>query len=518
MRKRQLDANVALVKASGDTLAPVTFQERFLTVATSHTAAFCKAVEQGLKGPLGFPVDPKQDPGLQQLCSKGWPFLVLSNAVEVKWPQLPSYIQSALSAVNNSYQQMTEIEAASQMCEYLNHGMALKEALQKVQECDPACKRSLEAIAWFVSRYAGERQCLVKFLAHFSKTYGSLLLGEEVMKSIAYMEFKGSTSLYPFLRTALWASMMCSNRSSDGYSKLLNKSDCEKLKNAAFKAQVDMAEQALADGWEVIQKSTAEQATKLAAFGRLCTRLTLHVLKKEKHGREPAGHESISAICILFAADLAGGAKPSVRKEEAKPTVELEVKNVLASTPAELALLQNPHVKQGQLYTCSKEHGNKIWTFLNSSASKVKFSHQPVFGPAESIEVEFEKLKEWKVCKSAPPEKCHHLKALAHMAVANGSAIVALELRKAHVQKTLLQVCVDQMVGPEDVAFSNRPNLVWSVKKVKKGALKLFPAGTVTKVKDTPVGGKHYIKAFGHHWLVQPFKALTDFKKGEGVL
>ena len=139
-----------------------------MTVATSHTAAFCKAVEQGLKGPLGFPVDPKQDPGLQQLCSKGWPFLVLSNAVEVKWPQLPSYIQSALNAVNNSYQQMTEIEAASQMCEYLNHGMALKEALQKVQECDPACKRSLEAIAWFVSRYAGERQCLVKFLAHFS--------------------------------------------------------------------------------------------------------------------------------------------------------------------------------------------------------------------------------------------------------------------------------------------------------------------------------------------------------------
>lgn len=36
--------------------------------------------------------------------------------------------------------------------------------------------------------------------------------------------------------------MMCSNRPSDGYSKLLNKSDCEKLKNAAFKAQVDMAE------------------------------------------------------------------------------------------------------------------------------------------------------------------------------------------------------------------------------------------------------------------------------------
>ena len=111
----------------------------------------------------------------------------------------------------------------------------------------------------------------------------------------------------------------------------------------------------MADGWEVIQKSTAEEATKLAAFGRLCTRLTLHVLKKEKHGREPAGHESINAICTLFAADLAGGAKPSVRKEEAKPTVELEVKNVLASTPAELALLQKSAHEAGPIVTWHNE-------------------------------------------------------------------------------------------------------------------------------------------------------------------
>ena len=52
------------------------YQEGFLTVATSHTAAFCKAVEQGVKPDLETTaVDMKQDPGLQHLCTKEWSFV-----------------------------------------------------------------------------------------------------------------------------------------------------------------------------------------------------------------------------------------------------------------------------------------------------------------------------------------------------------------------------------------------------------------------------------------------------------
>ena len=36
------------------------------------------------------------------------------------------------------------------------------------------------------------------------KTYGSLQLGSEMMNAIAYMDMKGSTCLYPFLRCAMW--------------------------------------------------------------------------------------------------------------------------------------------------------------------------------------------------------------------------------------------------------------------------------------------------------------------------
>lgn len=168
-RQEQVAANQKLVQASNGSLARVTGQERFLTVASSHTAAFCKAVEQGIQ-----PMDQSQtvtensDPGLQQLISNGWPFLVISNVVEAKWPDLPNFLQAGLNATNSSYQQITEIEAACQMCEYMRHGDTLEQALSKVQAVDPVCKRSLEAIAFYVARFAGPDYTLVKFLSQFS--------------------------------------------------------------------------------------------------------------------------------------------------------------------------------------------------------------------------------------------------------------------------------------------------------------------------------------------------------------
>ena len=174
-RQEQVSANEKLVQESSGSLATVTGQERFLTVASSHTAAFCKAVEQGVK-----PVDQSQtvtensDPGLQHLICHGWPFLVISNVVEAKWPDLPNCLQAGLNATNSSYQQITEIKAACQMCEYMRHGDTLDQALAKVQAVDPVCKRSLEAIAFYVARFAGPDYALVTFLSQFSNLTGAI--------------------------------------------------------------------------------------------------------------------------------------------------------------------------------------------------------------------------------------------------------------------------------------------------------------------------------------------------------
>ena len=48
-RLKQLDLNKGLVESSQGMLAPVTGSERFLTVGSSHTVAFCRAVNSGCR-------------------------------------------------------------------------------------------------------------------------------------------------------------------------------------------------------------------------------------------------------------------------------------------------------------------------------------------------------------------------------------------------------------------------------------------------------------------------------------
>lgn len=102
-KQGQLKANQALVVASGNSLAPVSGNERFLTVANSHTAAFLKAVQHGCKeNEESAVVDAKSDPGLLQLCTEGWPFTVLKAEVEEKWPSLPAWLQISMNCTNAS--------------------------------------------------------------------------------------------------------------------------------------------------------------------------------------------------------------------------------------------------------------------------------------------------------------------------------------------------------------------------------------------------------------------------------
>lgn len=89
----------------------------------------------------------------------------------------------------------------------------------------------------------------------------------------------------------------------------------------------------------------------MGSYGRLCCRLTLHILGKEKHGREPHGHENLEAICRLFTDELNGLKKASsVGSSSSCEQKSLEVHNVLASSAIQVALLQNPNLKVGQMH------------------------------------------------------------------------------------------------------------------------------------------------------------------------
>ena len=67
-----------------------------------------------------------------------------------------------------------------------------------------------------------------------------------------------------------------------------------------------------------------------AAFGKLCCRVLLHYLGKEKQHREPNGFENLAKIAELFTKDLSGKQGKVGTAEEAKEQ-ELKVTNCFSA-------------------------------------------------------------------------------------------------------------------------------------------------------------------------------------------
>ena len=86
----------------------------------------------------------------------------------------------------------------------------------------------------------------------------------------------------------------------------------------------------------------------VGAFGRLCVRVCLHVLNKEKAGREPDGFEDLQEIAGKFTEDLQGMAQ--VQAAASPSSTAIQVSNVLSASKAELALLQNKHIKVNEMH------------------------------------------------------------------------------------------------------------------------------------------------------------------------
>jgi hypothetical protein len=90
------------------------------------------------------------------------------------------------------------------------------------------------------------------------------------MRALTCLDLKSAATVYPFLRTALflgnsmfcffhvnainhlishyvcfcrWATMMSTDKEQDGYSKILTRSDCERLRAQQKRQDVDQCEQ-----------------------------------------------------------------------------------------------------------------------------------------------------------------------------------------------------------------------------------------------------------------------------------
>ena len=312
-RAKQLDKNKELVSSSKGMLAPVSGAERFLTVGTSHTMAFCKAVNAGcvtnvddlsstgvlsLSSILASKQNGSEDHPFKNMCTDGWKWLIIPSFVEDLHPELPALIQQSLNSSHSVSKQPTEMEVAATIAEYYEKmHLSLDEAVNAAGQSEPRCKGYLATVAHYVKCFAGDNGFpIVRFLESYSSQYGcSLVIGEEFMSAV------GTT--YPFLRAACLAAQPTSPKSSDGISRLLTKSDVEKLKGKDMKQIVELAEKTLAMGWNIVSNAAAQGLAAVVCngcFGKFITTVILHILGKEKYGREPKGFESLDVINQMF--------------------------------------------------------------------------------------------------------------------------------------------------------------------------------------------------------------------------
>ena len=125
-REINIQKNRALVARAKGKLAPVTGEEKYLTVGCGHTAGFVKLAQVG--GPTPEPslatdkgmIDVgklKRNPEFKAMIEKGWAWKVVPAIIDHEFPNFAGIAQKALNVNNHVAQKTSELEMALSMTE-----------------------------------------------------------------------------------------------------------------------------------------------------------------------------------------------------------------------------------------------------------------------------------------------------------------------------------------------------------------------------------------------------------------
>jgi len=235
---------------------------------------------------------------------------------------LPQLVQTALNSSHGIAEEQTEIEIMASMASHYAHTKGLKKALQLAESTKPKCMPYIAAIGHYVQKNNGGTSFdTIHVLAHVSAlatTYSTwlvcnvqqgmptvhfympsfpnvfagkgftntLTIGEDFMTTIAFMDFKEKSTTFPWTRAGLLAANLQSPICKDGMGKLLHKSDVDKLKTPAMRANLISCEANLAHAYTTIQKHGLHATTDgKNLFARFLVRSILYVTKKQHKSR-----------------------------------------------------------------------------------------------------------------------------------------------------------------------------------------------------------------------------------------
>lgn len=140
----------------------------------------------------------------------------------------------------------------------------------------------------------------------------------------------------------MWAAMLCTQKHQDNIQKLLVKGDIDRLKAQGNLDKAQLAEEQLQASWKV---AGSDQRGAMKAFGLMCVRTILFLVGKQKWPRETKTYKDLAAILVQFTTGMQGGS--TSLPEEDKPEAPTDF---MAARPEDVALLQNKHMKKGELH------------------------------------------------------------------------------------------------------------------------------------------------------------------------
>ena len=166
------------------------------------------------------------------------------------------------------------------------------------------------------------------------------------MNHLSYFDFRVTGHSMALTRVAIAATILTSKKSQDGISKLIYKSDFDKLRAKEATMKLD---ETLTSLWAEAQR--VDKDLGYPAFGKACCNMVLHLLQKQKLAKRET-FESFEDIMKDFENNLVGGAtganlSQQPAQTQSQPSEPSAVKDLVNRTPVEVAKLQNSHIKAG---------------------------------------------------------------------------------------------------------------------------------------------------------------------------
>ncbi|CAE7323802.1 unnamed protein product [Symbiodinium sp. CCMP2592] len=522
----QLEFNRKLVEQASGLLAPLQGAERYLSVSCGHTTQFVKAVLCSCQTPVLSLADQTgrlnrealgRDSHLNEMLSEGWTWLVISSRAESAFPQLPSLAEKAMNSSNSAFTATMEVESMLHMQEIMQKQIAegkeidVEAVASEVVPVGTTLMQYSPFLCRWLEKFSDGGKFLTQFLSPFSREHGgNCNLGEDFWAMAAGRGTFAGNAAMPMVRLAMLATNYAApgHKMVDGYAKLIVQADWTKMKSAKFQPKVNEMEQQLYECWRVAEKELPS-LDSVRTFGKCCIRMALHVLQKEKMGREAKTYKSLAEIRALFDDQMAGVAaalSPLQQKKNAGASVASLSENYDPLYQA----MQQIKLELGMHYIME----DRMWKLVAMSSATLSLELCDLF-EAESRDIPTVKaVKLLKATKQSAPEllpaticKNRDVQHLFAMEAMQAAAWVYLLKQAEKYEKLWNYICLD---GTGKKAYTSV--------KIPKGGLMLVPSTDSPHklVQKEPDKKKPYgfFKFGGTDFYILP---PAIYRKGDGL-